>query len=106
MRKGWKRKKRRDSFAGGPGGEIFGPARRSARAREDTGPAVAQGDVMARAREERTPSPRAHMPARAEGETAPQVDGAGEPAVRGGRNPAAGGLGGDSPPVARFLDNG
>jgi hypothetical protein len=89
-----------DSLAGGPGGN-FGPARRSARARAPT-----QGEVTARAREERTPSSRAHMPARAEGETAPQVDGAGEPVVRGGRNPAAGGLGGDSPPVARFLGNG
>jgi hypothetical protein len=51
----------------------------------------------------------AHTPVRAEGgggETAPRVDGAGEPTARGGRNPAAGGLGGDSPPVARFLDNG
>jgi hypothetical protein len=39
------------------------------------------------------------------GGTAPRVDGAGELAVRG-RNPTAGGLGGDSPPVARFLGNG
>jgi hypothetical protein len=45
----------------------------------------------------------AHTSARAEGETAPRVDGAGEPAGRGERNPAAGGLGGDSPPVTRFL---
>jgi hypothetical protein len=36
---------------------------------------------------------------------APRVDGAGEPAVRGGRNPTAGGLDGDSPPVTRFLDH-
>jgi hypothetical protein len=36
---------------------------------------------------------------------APRVDGAGEPAAREGRNLAAGGLGGDSSPVARFLDN-
>jgi hypothetical protein len=63
----------------------------AARAREGTGPAAAQGEVTARAREERTPSPRAHMPARAEGETAPRVDDAGEPVVRRGRNPAAGG---------------
>ena len=40
------------------------------------------------------------------GGTAPRFDGAGEPVVRGGENPATGGLGGDSPPVARFLDNG
>jgi hypothetical protein len=40
------------------------------------------------------------------GETAPRFDGAGEPAARGGRNPAAGGLGSNSPPVARFLDDG
>jgi hypothetical protein len=30
----------------------------------------------------------------------------GEPAVRGEENPAAGGLDGDSPPVARFLVHG
>jgi hypothetical protein len=70
----------------------------AARAREGADPAASQGAETARAREERTPSPRAHMPARAEGETAPRV--------RGGRNLAAGGLGGDSPPVARFLGNG
>jgi hypothetical protein len=40
------------------------------------------------------------------GGMAPRFDGAGEPAARGGRNPAAGGLGSDSPPVTRFLDNG
>jgi hypothetical protein len=73
----------------GRGGD-FWPSQ-AQRAREDAGPAAAQGEVTARAREERTPLPRAHMPARAEGETAPQVDDAGEPAVRGGRNPAAGG---------------
>jgi hypothetical protein len=33
-----------------------------------------------------------------------QVDGGDEPAVRG-EDPAAGGLGGGSPPVARFLDS-
>jgi hypothetical protein len=33
-----------------------------------------------------------------------QVDGGNEPAVRG-EDPAAGGLGGGSPPVARFLDS-
>jgi hypothetical protein len=47
-----------------------------------------------------------HTSARAEGETAPRVDGAGEPVARGERNPAAGGLGDDSPPVAWFSDNG
>jgi hypothetical protein len=39
-------------------------------------------------------------------ETAPRVDDAGKPVARGERNPAAGGLGGNSPLVARFLDNG
>jgi hypothetical protein len=75
--------------------------------REGVGPAATQVEETARARKERTPSLRAHTSARAEGGgTAPRFDGAGEPAARGGRNPAAGGLGGDSPPVARFLDNG
>jgi hypothetical protein len=45
----------------------------------------------------------AHTSARAEGEKAPRVDGAGEPAGQGERNPVAGGLGGDSPPMTRFL---
>jgi hypothetical protein len=36
----------------------------------------------------------------------PRVDGAGEPAVRGGENPTAGGLDGDSPPMAQFLVHG
>jgi hypothetical protein len=40
------------------------------------------------------------------GGTAPRFDGAGEPAVCGEENPAAGGLDGDSPPVARFLVHG
>jgi hypothetical protein len=40
------------------------------------------------------------------GGTAPRFDGAGEPAVCGEENLAAGGLDGDSPPVARFLVHG
>ena len=40
------------------------------------------------------------------GGTTPRFDGAGEPAVCGEENPAAGGLDGDSPPVARFLVHG
>ena len=40
------------------------------------------------------------------GETASRFHGAGEPAVRGEENPAAGGLDGDSPPATRFLGNG
>jgi hypothetical protein len=48
----------------------------------------------------------AHLSARAEGgETVLRSDGAGEPAERG-EKPAAGGLDGDSPPVARFLVHG
>jgi hypothetical protein len=77
MRKGWEKEKEKGFPRWWAGGNF--------------GLAAAQGEVTARAREERTPSPRAHMPARAEGETAPRVDGAGEPVVRGGRNPAAGG---------------
>jgi hypothetical protein len=74
------------------------------RAREGAGLAATQVEETARAREERTSSLRAHMSASAEGGgTAPWFDGAGELAARGGRNPAAGGLGGDSPPVAWFL---
>lgn len=40
------------------------------------------------------------------GGTAPRFDGAGEPAVCGEENPAAGGLDGDSPLVARFMVHG
>jgi hypothetical protein len=49
----------------------------------------------------------AHMPERAEGGggTVPAVDG-GVNQPSAWENPAAGGLGGDSPPVTRFLGNG
>ena len=88
----------------GQGG--FGLARRSARAREGTGPAVAHGRGDGAGKRERRRHRGAHTSARAEGGTAPRVDGAGEPAGRGERNPGAGGLGGDSPPVTRFLGHG
>jgi hypothetical protein len=62
-----KRKKKRDSLAGGPrGGGIFGPARCSTRAREGAGPAAAQGEETARARERRRHR-GAYTSARAEG---------------------------------------
>jgi len=51
-----------------------------------------------------TASHRAHWPARGGGRNGVTVDGGDEPAVRG-EDSAAGGLGGGSPPVARFLGN-
>jgi hypothetical protein len=85
-------------------GKKSGPAKRSARARGRR-PSCGPMRVTARAREETTPLPRAHTPARAEGgKTASRLTVGRTGRPRGG-NPAAGGLGGDSPPVARFLDN-
>jgi hypothetical protein len=72
-------------------GEVSGPARRGARAREGAGPAAAHGQGDGAGARERRRHRGAHSSARAEGETAPRVDGAGEPAVRGEENPAAGG---------------
>jgi hypothetical protein len=71
----------------------------AARTREGAGPRR----VTAWAREGMTPSSRAHSPARAERRHGLTAGRTGHPR---GRNPAAGGLGGDSPPVARFLGNG
>jgi hypothetical protein len=51
-----------------------------------------------------TASHGAHLPAREGERDGVTVDGGDEPAVRG-EDSAAGGLGGGSPPVARFLDN-
>jgi hypothetical protein len=86
------------------GGKESGPARRSARARGRR-PNCGPVRVTARALEGTKPLPWAHMPARAEGgETASRLTVVQTGRPRGG-NPAAGGLGGDSPPVARFLDN-
>jgi hypothetical protein len=69
---------------GGGGG--FGPARRGARAREGAGPATAHRRGDSAGARERRRHRGAHTSARAEGETMPRVDGAGEPAVRGERN--------------------
>jgi hypothetical protein len=66
MRKGWKKEKEKGFQHWWAGGD-FGLARRNASAREGAGPAAAQGEVTARARGERTPSPRAHTPVRAKG---------------------------------------
>jgi hypothetical protein len=66
MRKGWKKEKEKGFQPWWAGGN-FGPARRSTCAREGAGPAAAQDEVMAQARGERSPSPRAHTPARAKG---------------------------------------
>jgi hypothetical protein len=90
----------------GRGGGIFGPARRNARAREGASTAAAQGGGDGAGVRERRRHRGAHTSARAEGGTAPRVDGAGEPVGHGERNPAAGGLGGDSPPVTQFLGHG
>jgi hypothetical protein len=66
-------------------GEVFGPARRGAGAREGAGPAAAHGRGRRRGRAGATASLRAHPSARAGGGgvTAPRVDGASEPDVRG-----------------------
>jgi hypothetical protein len=105
MRKGWKKEKEKEFLRRWAGG-IFGLVKRSARAREGTGPAAAQGRETTRARgsDGITAGPTRQRERR--GQTAPRVDAAGEPVVRGGRNPTTGGLGGDSPPVTRFLDHG
>jgi hypothetical protein len=87
-------------------GGILGPARRGACAREGAGLAAAHGRGDGAGAREGRRHRGAHSSARAKGETAPRVDGAGEPAVLGERKPAAGGLGGDSPPVTRFLVHG
>jgi hypothetical protein len=63
----------------------FGPSRRGARAREGVGPAAAHGRGDGAGARERQRHRGAHTSARAEGETASRVDGAGEPAVRGER---------------------
>jgi hypothetical protein len=98
-----KRKKKKGFQLWWAGEKESGPAKRGVRAREGAGPAAAQGKGR-RGRAKVTTSPRAHMPARAEGENGVTVDGGDEPAVRG-EDSAAGGLGGGLPPVARFLDS-
>jgi hypothetical protein len=75
------------------------------RARGCADPAAAQGGRR-RGRARGTTSPRGpHARERGRGGTAPAVDG-GVNRPSAGENPAAGGLGGDSPPVTRFLGNG
>jgi hypothetical protein len=105
MRKGWKKEKEKGFLCRWAGG-IFGPARRSARARgrrPSCGPR--RGD-SAGARGADAVAAGPHVSESGGGKTASRFDGAGKPAARGGRIPAASGLGGDSPTVARFLDNG
>jgi hypothetical protein len=82
MRKGWKKEKEKEFLRRWAGGGGFGPARRSARAREGAGPAAAQGRGDGVGTRERRRHREAHTSARAKGETAPRVDGAGELAVR------------------------
>jgi hypothetical protein len=86
----------------GRGGGISAHPDASARGRA-CGPAAVHGRGDGASARKRRRHRGAHMSARAEGEMVPRVDDAGEPTVRGGENPAAGGLDGDSPPVARFL---
>jgi hypothetical protein len=97
-----KRKRKRNFQLAGPGGN-FGPATR-ARASAQLRP-KGEGDG-AGARERRRHCGPTCQRERRGGGTAPRFDSAGEPDVCGEENPAAGGLDGDSPPVARFLVHG
>jgi hypothetical protein len=85
------------------GGEIR-PSRAQGRARARARrPSHGPRRETAQARERRR---RFHGPTRQgerEGETAPAADGAGRTGRPRGKNPAAGGLDGDSPPATRFL---
>jgi hypothetical protein len=99
--KKWEKKKK-EFPASWTGGNFGPPGRKHARGRA-CGPAAVHGRGDGAGARERRRHRGAHMSARAEGETVPRVDGAGELVVREGENPAAGGLDGDSPPVARFL---
>jgi hypothetical protein len=106
MRKGWKRKKRRDSLAGGPGGRFLaqlGTARASARAPAQLRPTA--GDSTSTRGDDGVSAGPTRQRERKGGETAPRSMAGRTGRPRGG-NPAVGGLGGDSPPVARFLGNG
>ena len=87
------------------GGKDSGPAgRERARAlmrRPSCGPG--QGTVRARAGDGVAVGPTCQREREGE-ENGVRLTGGNEPAVRG-EDPAAGGLGGGSPPVARFLDS-
>jgi hypothetical protein len=97
-----KRKRRRNFQLAGPGGN-FGPARRGARARGCRASCDPRARETARARGSDGVTAGPHVSESGGGGAAPRFDGAGEPAVCGEENPAAGGLHGDSPPVVRFL---
>jgi hypothetical protein len=89
-------------WAMGGGGNLAQPG---AGRRECADPAAAQGGRRC-GRARVMPSPRGpHDRESGRGETAPTVDG-GVNRPSAGENPAASGLGGDSPPVTRFLGNG
>jgi hypothetical protein len=100
-----KKKKRDISFAGLGEGFLAHPGRERARGRAYGPTAAHEQRGRRRGCARVTASLRAHLAARAEGETASRPDGVGEPVERaggGGGKPATGGLDGGLPPVARF----
>jgi hypothetical protein len=105
MRKGWKKEKEKGfQLWWAVGGILAQPGAPHAGANSPTQLRPKVGDGMG-ARERRRLR-GAHTPERAEGgRTASAVDG-GMNRPSAGEDPAAGGLGGDSPPVTRFLGNG
>jgi hypothetical protein len=102
--KKWEKKKKKEFLASWAGGISAQPGAGHARARA---PAQlrpkGEGDGASARERQRHCGPTRQ---RERGGTAPRFDGAGEPAVCGEENPAAGGLDGDSPPVAQFLVHG
>jgi hypothetical protein len=89
----------------GRGGEIWPGQAQRARGREGAGPVAAQGGRR-RGRAGMTPSPRdPHASESGRGRNGATVDG-GVNRPSAGENPAAGGLGGDSPSVTRFSRSG
>jgi hypothetical protein len=104
MRKGWKKEKEKGFPRRWAGGDFWPSQAQRARAR-------APAQLRPKARRRRG---RAGADAVAAGPHVSESGGGNDATVRRrgrtgrprGRNPAAGGLGGDSPPVTRFLDNG
>jgi hypothetical protein len=89
----------------GGGGGIWSSQAQGARGRDCADPAVAQGGRRrGRARGDAVSAGPTRQRER-EGGTSPTIDG-GVNRPSAGENPAAGGLGRDSPPVTRFLGNG
>ena len=100
-----KRKKKKGFSSGGPGGKDSGPAGRERAWARMRRPSCGPGQGTARAREGDGVAVGPTCQREREGEeNSVRLTGGDEPAVRG-EDPAAGGLGGGSPPVARFLDS-